>query len=209
MEDLHEPGPDDVVVSRRNRLPTLRHVGGPRLVRTPQGTWSGTAARPWSTSPPFRYSWPPTRPTSRAAACLARAPTTPTSRFPSWLPFTERWPTCSPPCSARCRRTRAASTRRASPIDTDSRPWPAPRPSCTPRTSQQGLGLDFAPPPEIPEKALARLFPWVQNEGDPWQALLYAVGRMPLGAKERQAPNWWWHCAPLSEWDGTVKVRPA
>ena len=73
----------------------------------------------------------------------------------------------------------------------------------------EGLGLDFAPPPEIPEKALARLFPWVQNEGDPWQALLYAVGRMPLGAKERQAPNWWWHCAPLSEWDGTVKIRPA
>ena len=35
----------------------------------------------------------------------------------------------------------------------------------------EGLGLDFAPPPEIPEKALARLFPWVQNEGDPWQAL--------------------------------------
>ena len=28
----------------------------------------------------------------------------------------------------------------------------------------QGLGLDFAPPPEIPAMALARLFPWVQDE---------------------------------------------
>ena len=72
----------------------------------------------------------------------------------------------------------------------------------------QGLGLDFQPPQDIAAKALARLFPWVQDQGDPWQALLYATGRQPLGDRERQAPNWWWHCAPLSQWDGTVKVRP-
>ncbi len=72
----------------------------------------------------------------------------------------------------------------------------------------EGLGLDFVPPPDIAAKALARLFPWVQAEDDPWQALLYATGRISLGDKERRAPNWWWHCAPLSEWDGTVKVRP-
>ena len=72
----------------------------------------------------------------------------------------------------------------------------------------QGLGIDFTPPPDIAAKALARLFPWVQDEGDPWEALLYAAGRVPLGGKERQAPNWSWHCAPLSEWDGSVKTRP-
>ncbi len=71
----------------------------------------------------------------------------------------------------------------------------------------QGLGVDFTPPPGVPARTLARLFPWVNDEGDPWQTLLYAAGRRGLGGNERRAPNWSWQCAPLSEWDGTERVR--
>ena len=71
----------------------------------------------------------------------------------------------------------------------------------------QGLGVDFTPPPGVPARTLARLFPWVDDEGDPWQTLLYAAGRRGLGGNERRAPNWSWQCAPLSEWDGKERVR--
>ncbi len=71
----------------------------------------------------------------------------------------------------------------------------------------QGLGVDFTPPTDVAARTLARLFPWVPAEPDPWQALLYAAGRTPLGDKERRAPDWSWQCAPLSEWDGRVRVR--
>ena len=71
----------------------------------------------------------------------------------------------------------------------------------------QGLGVDFTPPPDIATRTLARLFPWVHDDGDPWQTLLYAAGRRGLGGNERRAPNWSWQCAPLSEWDGTERVR--
>ena len=72
-----------------------------------------------------------------------------------------------------------------------------------------GLGVDFTPPEDIAAKSLARLFPWVQDDGDPWQTLLYAAGRRDLGGKDRRAPNWSWQCAPLSEWKGDVRVRQA
>ena len=71
----------------------------------------------------------------------------------------------------------------------------------------QGLGVDFTPPMDVAARTLARLFPWVPAEPDPWQALLYAAGRAPLGDKERRAPDWSWQCAPLSEWDGRARVR--
>ena len=71
----------------------------------------------------------------------------------------------------------------------------------------QGLGVEFTPPVEVAARTLARLFPWVPAGDDPWGALLYASGRAPLGDKERRAPNWTWQCAPLSEWDGSERVR--
>ncbi|MDE2900838.1 MAG: maleylpyruvate isomerase family mycothiol-dependent enzyme [Chloroflexota bacterium] len=71
----------------------------------------------------------------------------------------------------------------------------------------QGLGVEFTPPDGVAARTIARLFPWVQVEGNPWQTLLYAAGRRPLGEMERRAPNWSWQCAPLSEWNGEVRVR--
>ncbi len=71
----------------------------------------------------------------------------------------------------------------------------------------QGLGVDFTPPPGVPARALARIFPWVPAGDDPWAALLYAAGRAPLADRRRRAPNWTWQCAPLSEWDGSERIR--
>ena len=71
----------------------------------------------------------------------------------------------------------------------------------------RGLGAEFTPPMDVAARTLARLFPWVPAEPDPWSALLYAAGRAPLGELERRAPNWTWLCAPLSEWDGSERVR--
>jgi hypothetical protein len=48
----------------------------------------------------------------------------------------------------------------------------------------------------------ARLFPWAPVDADPWAALLWATGRGELPGRE-PVTSWRWHCAPLSEWDGT------
>lgn len=71
----------------------------------------------------------------------------------------------------------------------------------------QGLGLTFHPPDDLSEKIVTRLFPWAPIEPDPWDALRWAAGRIALPDRERLDPNWGWHPAPLSEWDGTIKRR--
>ena len=71
----------------------------------------------------------------------------------------------------------------------------------------QGLGVEFTPPVAVAARTLARLFPWVPAGDDPWRALLYAAGRRAFGGNQRRAPNWSWQCAPLSEWDGSERVR--
>jgi hypothetical protein len=73
----------------------------------------------------------------------------------------------------------------------------------------RGLGLDFRPPDDLAGRVLARLFPWAPADGDPWAALLWAAGRGGLPGRERPGPDWYWHSAPLTEWDGTVKRRAA
>jgi hypothetical protein len=73
----------------------------------------------------------------------------------------------------------------------------------------KGLGLLFSPPDEVCRLVLWRLFPWAPEDVQPWPGLLWAAGRAPLPGKDRQAPDWYWHCAPLSEWDGTIKRRAA
>jgi hypothetical protein len=70
-----------------------------------------------------------------------------------------------------------------------------------------GLGMPFEPPAELCEPVCARLFPWAPSDGDPWSALLWANGRRVLPGHERLDPDWGWHCAPLSEWDGSMSRR--
>jgi uncharacterized protein (TIGR03083 family) len=72
-----------------------------------------------------------------------------------------------------------------------------------------GLGRRFEPPAELAERVLRRLFPWAPEGDDPWLTLRWACGRVALPDRERLDPNWYWHSAPLSEWDGTVKRRTA
>jgi hypothetical protein len=65
----------------------------------------------------------------------------------------------------------------------------------------RALSLDFAPDEDLAARVVARLFPWHDAGAHPWQALLWANGRIELpGHPVQQA--WRWHSAPLSEWDG-------
>ncbi len=76
-----------------------------------------------------------------------------------------------------------------------------------------GLGVPFVPDIGIVEAVLGRLFPWVEVEpsdsaatprSGSWQQLLWANGRIGLDDSDRLS-GWSWHCAPLSEWDGSAK----
>lgn len=64
-----------------------------------------------------------------------------------------------------------------------------------------GLGLTFTPSPELSAAVLHRMFPAAPTDIDPWQALLWANGRLDLPGRDRQL-GWRWHCAPLSEYPG-------
>jgi hypothetical protein len=71
----------------------------------------------------------------------------------------------------------------------------------------EALDLDWAPPPQLADATLTRLFPWVDvtDADDPAAALRWATGRAELPGRERLTA-WRWHAAPLEEWDGS---RPA
>ncbi len=71
----------------------------------------------------------------------------------------------------------------------------------------EGLGRSFRPPDSLTAAVLERLFPWAPDVAEPWAAFRWACGRTPLPDRDRLGPDWWWHCAPLEEWDGTRKVR--
>jgi hypothetical protein len=73
----------------------------------------------------------------------------------------------------------------------------------------RGFGGEFAPPEDVAERVLRRLFPWAPTNEPSWQALLWANGRADLDSHERLGPDWVWHCAPLDEWDGTVPNEDA
>jgi hypothetical protein len=73
----------------------------------------------------------------------------------------------------------------------------------------QGLGLPFRPPDDLSRRIAARIFPWAPTDAEPWAALRWAAGRASLPDRERLGPDWWWHCAPLAEWDGTIRKRTA
>lgn len=69
------------------------------------------------------------------------------------------------------------------------------------------LGVPFRPPADLCERVTRRIFPWAPIDADPWDALRWAAGRIALPDQARLDANWWWHCAPLAEWDGSVKRR--
>ncbi len=71
----------------------------------------------------------------------------------------------------------------------------------------RGLGLPYRPPDDLAARVLARLFPWAPTDIDPWDSLRWAAGRAGLADRERLGPDWYWHCPPLSEWDGTITKR--
>jgi uncharacterized protein (TIGR03083 family) len=64
------------------------------------------------------------------------------------------------------------------------------------------LGADYTPAPDLCARIVERLFPWVTVGADPWASLRFANGRQALDGVEPRR-KWKWHCAPLSEWDGT------
>jgi hypothetical protein len=51
-----------------------------------------------------------------------------------------------------------------------------------------------------------RVLPWAPP-GDGWARLLQATGRAPLGDVPPAGADWWWHSAPLAEWDGVPRRR--
>ena len=69
---------------------------------------------------------------------------------------------------------------------------------------RSGLGREFGGEPRLARDVMARLYPWhsVGAGDDPWQVLLWANGRLSLEGRADQ-DRWRWHCAPLSEWDGS------
>jgi uncharacterized protein (TIGR03083 family) len=73
----------------------------------------------------------------------------------------------------------------------------------------RGLGVSFTPPADLAARVVRRLFPWAPTTGDPWQTLRWSCGRAALPGRDRLGPDWYWHCAPLAEWDGTVRKRTA
>ncbi|HWH31102.1 MAG TPA: DinB family protein [Egibacteraceae bacterium] len=73
----------------------------------------------------------------------------------------------------------------------------------------QGLGVALEAPDDVAALVLARLFPWVEpGDGErAWDLLRWANGRTELPGRARLGPDWWWHCAPLDEWDGSGPRR--
>jgi hypothetical protein len=71
----------------------------------------------------------------------------------------------------------------------------------------RGLGASATPPPDLCDATVRRIFPWAPTDVDPWDALRWANGRIDLPGLPRDR-RWRWHCAPLSEWDGTNPNAP-
>lgn len=69
-----------------------------------------------------------------------------------------------------------------------------------------GLGLTYDPPDELARKVVDRLFPWAPSDTPTWPTLLWANGRASLPGQPDRPRNWGWQCAPLDEWDGTIRV---
>ncbi|KJK58595.1 hypothetical protein [Saccharothrix sp. ST-888] len=62
----------------------------------------------------------------------------------------------------------------------------------------EGLGLVWAPPADLCDRVLARLFPSAPAYEDRWRTLLWATGRVSLPEHPRLT-SWQWHSAPEGE----------
>lgn len=62
---------------------------------------------------------------------------------------------------------------------------------------------------EVAALVVGRVFPWAPAKGSGWDRLLWATGRRALGSLPADSADWWWHSAPLSEWDGAARRRDA
>jgi hypothetical protein len=60
----------------------------------------------------------------------------------------------------------------------------------------RGFGFALDPERELCARLLARMFPTVLGTEDPWDALLWATGRIELPDRSRRT-RWRWHGAPL------------
>jgi hypothetical protein len=67
----------------------------------------------------------------------------------------------------------------------------------------RGLGTPFEPPSRIAERILARTYPWVELDAEPWQVLLWVSGRIELNGKPRTPDGLPGVREPLALWDGT------
>lgn len=72
----------------------------------------------------------------------------------------------------------------------------------------RALDVEFRPPVDLADRVLHRLFPWCSDSSDGWQTLRWANGRIAHDGRTR-LNGWAWHCSPISEWDGSVAVRPS
>ncbi|MEU0146889.1 VOC family protein [Streptomyces sp. NPDC006288] len=59
-----------------------------------------------------------------------------------------------------------------------------------------GLSLPWAPPRDLCDRVLARLFPDAPDDEDRWGVLLWSTGRADLPGRDR-VTSWKWHGAPL------------
>ncbi len=61
-----------------------------------------------------------------------------------------------------------------------------------------GLGLAFRGQADVAGAVVGRLFPWAPADGDPWERLLWANGRLSL-ARTRLPPDWGWQSTPVED----------
>ncbi|MET7301318.1 hypothetical protein [Embleya sp. NPDC005575] len=59
----------------------------------------------------------------------------------------------------------------------------------------EGLGVTWAPPADLCARVLARLFPDVPQDTDPWPTMLWATGRADLPGQARRT-TWRWYGEP-------------
>lgn len=60
-----------------------------------------------------------------------------------------------------------------------------------------GLSVPFAPPPDLCNRAVARLFPDAGDHDDPWALLQWVTGRIELPDRPR-VRSWRWRSEPAS-----------
>lgn len=64
----------------------------------------------------------------------------------------------------------------------------------------------------IIDTMLRRVFPWAPDAAEcsnRWDVVRWCCGRAALPTRARLNEKWWWHAAPIVEWDGTRKQRTA